>query len=80
VIDPTEHETMQRIGEAIQAGVLEEPFRADDINRALGITRSGHFLAGHCQDTGRSTPRFIRVGVGIYRLRNSNWPTPSSRF
>lgn len=74
MIDPTEHETMQRIGAAIQAGALEEPFRACDINRVLGVAWGGTFLAGHCQDTGRSSTRFIRIGVGIYRLRNSNTP------
>jgi hypothetical protein len=43
VIDPTEHETMQRIGAAIQAGALEEPFRACDINRVLGVAWGGNF-------------------------------------
>lgn len=43
MIDPTEHETMQRIGAAIQAGALEEPFRACDINRVLGVAWGGTF-------------------------------------
>jgi hypothetical protein len=72
MIESSEHEAVQRIRAAIHAGSLDQHFRAGDIKRALGIRRSASLLVGHCQDTGRSTAHFIRVGVGVYRLRNQD--------
>lgn len=65
-----ERETMRRIREAIRKGVLREPFRGSDLNRALGITWGGNFLAKHCEGTGSSTARFVRVSRGLYRLKD----------
>ena len=72
---PTEM-TIRRMAAAIQAGTLREPFRATDVNRALGIASAGRLLVRHCQDTGVSTARFIRVGAGVYRLKNQPKPSP----
>lgn len=62
---------MLRIESAIESGALEPTFRARDLNAALGITWGGTFLVEHCQDTGRLTPRFRRVGAGVYQLIGS---------
>jgi len=67
----THEKIMQRIQEAIREGTLEQPFRAGEVNRALGMASSGVFLAAHCQDTGTARAWFIRIGVGAYRLRDS---------
>lgn len=67
-----ERKTMQLIRRAIFNGGLREPMRGADINRALGITWGGNFLAKHCVGTGSSTARFIRIGRGLYRLKGPN--------
>jgi hypothetical protein len=65
-----ERETMQSIRSAIRQGRLREPMRGGDVNRALGITWGGNFLAKHCLGTGSSTPRFVRISRGLYRLKD----------
>lgn len=52
-------------------GRLKQPMRGSDLNKALGITRGGNFLAQHCLGTGSSTARFVRVSRGLYRLKDS---------
>ncbi len=69
-----ERETMQSIRLAIHQGRLKEPMRGADLNKALGITWGGNFLAKHCLGTGSSTARFVRVSHGLYRLRESDCP------
>jgi hypothetical protein len=70
--DLGERETMQLIREAVRRGRLSEPMRGGDVNRALGITWGGNFLAKHCYLTGSSTVRFVRISRGLYRLKDSN--------
>lgn len=65
-----ERETMQLIRQAIRKGRLKEPMRAADLNRALGITWGGNFLAKHCVGTGSSSARFVRISRGHYRLKD----------
>jgi len=65
-----ERETMQLIRKAIRQGRLKEPMRGADLNKVLGITWGGNFLAKHCLDTGSSTARFVRVSRGLYRLKD----------
>jgi len=43
-----ERETMQLIRQAIRQGKLKEPMRGSDLNKALGISWGGNFLAKHC--------------------------------
>lgn len=62
---------MRLIRRAIRDGRLKEPMRGADLNRALGITWGGNFLAKHCFGTGSSTTRFVRVSGGLYRLKDS---------
>jgi hypothetical protein len=65
-----EGDTIRRIREAVAAGRLTEPFRADDVNRALGITFAGTFLPKHrTRNPGRNTELFIQVERGLYRLK-----------
>jgi len=66
----SERETMQLIRKAIRQGRLKEPMRGADLNKLLGITWRGNFLAKHCFDTGSSTARFVRVSRGLYRLKD----------
>jgi hypothetical protein len=63
-----ERETMQLIRQSLREGKLKEPMRGADLNKALGITWGGNFLAKHCLGTGSSTARFVRVSRGLYRL------------
>jgi hypothetical protein len=65
-----ERETMQLIPQAIRQRRLKEPLRGADVNKALGITWGGNFLAKHCVGTGSSTARFERVSHGLYRLKD----------
>jgi len=67
-----ERETMQLIRQAVRLGRLSEPMRGADVNRALGITWGGNFLAKHCYLTGSSTARFVRISRGLYRLKHPN--------
>jgi len=67
-----ERETMQLIRQAICSGRLKQPMRGADLNKALGITWGGNFLAKHCLGTGSSTVRFVRVSRGLYRLKDSS--------
>jgi hypothetical protein len=64
-----ERATMQLIRQAMRQGRLKEPVGGADLNRVLGITWGGNFLAKHCLGTGSSTARFVRVSRGLYRLK-----------
>jgi hypothetical protein len=66
-----ERATMQLIRRAIHQGRLKQPMRGSDLNKALGITWGGNFLAKHCLGTDSSTARFVRVSRGLYRLKDS---------
>jgi len=46
--------------------------RGRDLNKVLGITWGGTFLAKHCLGTGSSTARFVRDSRGLYRLKDSH--------
>jgi hypothetical protein len=67
-----ERETMQLIREAIRGGRLKPPMRGVDLNKALGISWGGNFLAKHRLGTGSSIARFVRVSRGFYRLKDSH--------
>jgi hypothetical protein len=67
-----ERETMQLIRQAIRAGRLREPMRGADVNKVVGITWGGNFLAKHTVGTGSSTARFVRISRGLYRLKDPN--------
>jgi hypothetical protein len=64
-----ERNTIRRIREALRAGVLSQPFRGADVHRALGIDWGGNFLAKHCVGNGYTTELFVRLGRGLYRLK-----------
>lgn len=57
-------------GKSIPQGRLKHPMRGSDLNRALGITRSGNLLAKHCLGTASSIARFVRELRGLYRLND----------
>src|SRR4029077_892297 len=61
--------TIRSIRAAVGAHRLRQPFRAADVNRALGINWAGTFLAKHCVGNGYTTEHFVRVSKGLYRLR-----------
>jgi hypothetical protein len=72
-----ERVTMSQIREVLKTGQLREPFRAKDVNRAIGITFAGVFLPKHRVGNpgmkGRkNTEHFIQVSRGLYRLKNPN--------
>jgi len=60
-----ERETMQLIRQAIRQGRLKEPMRGGDLNKVLGITWGGTFLAKHCLGTDSSTARFVPTPAGF---------------
>ena len=65
-----ERDTMLRIREAIKNGILVQPFRASDVNRALGIDYAGVFLPKHrVGNQGGFTQHFIQIERGLYRLK-----------
>ena len=65
-----ERDTMRHIREAIESGTLVQPFRASDVNRALGIDYAGVFLPEHrVGNPGGFTQHFIQIERGLYRLR-----------
>lgn len=56
-----------RIRKLVEEGKLAEPFRAGDIPFLKGGSKS--FLAKHCEGNGRYTEYFVRVDVGLYKLK-----------
>jgi hypothetical protein len=61
--------TITEIKRAVREGRLTEPFRASEVNKALGIAYAGTFLPKHRKgNPGGFTVLFIRVGRGLYRL------------
>lgn len=65
-----ERTTMLRIRERIAEGVLTQPFRASDVNRALGIDYAGVFLPKHrIGNPGGFTEHFVQIERGLYRLK-----------
>ena len=64
-----EGSTIKLIRAAVQAGGLNQPFRAADVNRLLGIDWAGVFLPKHCVGNGHTTELFRRVDKGLYRLK-----------
>lgn len=68
-----ERGTMRRIREALATARLKEPFRAKDVNSALGITYAGTFLPKHrVGNPSKNTEHFILTARGLYRLKNPN--------
>ena len=87
-----ERTTMRRIREAVKSGTLAQPFRASDVNRALGIDFSGVFLPKHrAGNPGGFTEQFVQIERGTYRLKQRKlttepedlnlckWPVSKSR-
>lgn len=73
----TERETMRRIRKAVRDGRLKEPFRAADINKALGIDFAGVFLPKHrVGNPGmkgkKNTEHFVQIERGLYRLKTQH--------
>ncbi len=67
---PMERTTIRRIREAIESGTLVRPFRASDVNRALGIDYAGVFLPKHrVGNPGGFTEHFVQIERGLYRLK-----------
>ncbi len=65
-----ERETIKAIRESVRKSVIPTQFRAADVNKALGITWGGNFLAKHRVDKpGNDTKLFIRVSRGLYTLK-----------
>jgi len=65
-----ERETMQAIRLAIRQGRLKEPMRGADLDKVLGITWGGNFLAKHLPRHRQFHARFVRVSCGLYRLKD----------
>jgi hypothetical protein len=65
-----EGNTIQAIRSAVRRKALTQPFTGADVNRALGITFGGTFLAKHCDERPDEamTWLFDRTGRGRYRL------------
>jgi len=68
-----ERTTMRKIRAAIRAGRLGEPFRAKDVNNAIGITYAGVFLPKHRlgnpgENGEPNSEHFEQIARGLYRL------------
>ena len=67
-----EGRTIQAIRHAVCCGILNEPFRPQDVNNALGIRWGGNFLAKHrVGNPSGTTELFVQVArrPSLYRLR-----------
>jgi hypothetical protein len=65
-----EGDTIRRIREGVTGGRLNLHFRADEVNKALGIGFAGTFLPKHrVGNTGGNTELFVRINAGLYRLK-----------
>ena len=65
-----EGDTIRRIREAVEGKRLGHGFRAEDVNKALGIDFAGTFLPKHrVANPGGNTELFVRIGVGLYQLK-----------
>jgi hypothetical protein len=65
-----ERDAIRRIREAVAGGKLGKEFRAEDVNRALGIEFAGTFLPKHrVGNPGGNTELFVRISAGLYRLK-----------
>jgi len=61
---------MCQIREAIERGILVQPFRASDVNLALCMDYAGLFLPKHCVGNyGGFTETFVQIERGLYRLK-----------
>jgi hypothetical protein len=66
----SERDTIRRIREAVESGKLPSQFRAEDVNKALGIEFAGTFLPKHrVGNPGGFTELFMRISAGFYRLK-----------
>lgn len=65
-----EGDTIRRIRKAMAAGRLNAHFRADNVNKALGIDFAATFLPKHrVGNPGGNTELFVRISAGLYRLK-----------
>ncbi len=64
-----ERDTIRRIRAAVRVGRLQEPFKASEVNKVLGIHWAGTFLPKHrVGNPDSNTELFVRVERGRYRL------------
>jgi hypothetical protein len=65
-----ERDTIRRIREAVETKRLGQQFRAEDVNRVLGIEFAGTFLPKHrVGNPGGNRELFVRISAGLYRLK-----------
>jgi hypothetical protein len=65
-----QRDTIRRIREAVASGTLGKEFRAEDVNKALGIEFASTFLPKHrVGNPGENTELFVRIRAGLYRLK-----------
>ena len=65
-----ERDTIRRIREAVADRRLDPHFRAEDVNKALGIEFAGTFLPKHrVGNPGGNTELFVRISAGLYKLK-----------
>lgn len=76
----SEKNTLRRIQEAVQMGTLIQPFRANAVNRLLGIDWGGNFLAKHVIGNGYTTEHFVRVSRGLYIKDPPPLPAVTAEF
>ena len=70
IILSKKRDTIRRIREAMENKRLGHEFRAEDVNKALGIEFAGTFLPKHrVGNRGRNTELFVRISAGLYRLK-----------
>jgi hypothetical protein len=73
-----ERETMQAIRLAIRQGRLKQPMSGADLNKALGITWDGNFLAKHCLVRAVPRPALCVYPAGSTASRIDTDPRPPS--
>jgi hypothetical protein len=57
---------LDTIKEAVHQGKIIEPFKSSDVPCLL---KSPSFLSKHAQGNGKNNEYFVRVGRGLYKLK-----------
>jgi hypothetical protein len=57
---------IQQISDAVRSGKVKEPFKSPNFHF---LSSSPSFISKHAVGNGKYTEFFIRVGLGIYKLK-----------
>jgi len=62
---------VHQIRDAVSAGKVKEPFKFSDFSF---LSSSPSFISKHAVGNGKYTEYFVRVRLGLYKLKGENQP------